>query len=206
MSASVSFRVRLYIRIISGLWFAYLIEPPEKAQCWAGHHTEIISTQPQCILLLPATLNDLVPMSFIGQAAVTYYKAKIKVMDQLKMTEAQRKATLRDGQDAGEMFLDIEARIGELLPESGENLKKYPRIKGRTVKPTGADPTIGSGLSEKKRRDAKAIAKNPDIVKKIKAQASENEDIPTKVAVLNAINYKKEMARMIIKRTAEPLR
>jgi len=31
-----------------------------------------------------------------------------------QMTEEQRKVTLRDGQDAGEMILDIERRIGEL--------------------------------------------------------------------------------------------
>jgi hypothetical protein len=64
---------------------------------------------------LPATLDRLVPLSFIGSAAVTFYKAKVKLMDQLGMTEEQRKATLRDGQDAGRMLLDIEARIGELL-------------------------------------------------------------------------------------------
>jgi hypothetical protein len=70
--------------------------------------------------LLPGKVEELVPLSFIGQAAVSFYRQKIKLMDQLKMTEDQRRATLRDGQDAGEMLLDIEARIGELLPSKKE--------------------------------------------------------------------------------------
>ncbi len=52
--------------------------------------------------MLPTKINELVPLSFIGQTAVTFYRQKIKLMTQLKMTEAQRKATLSDGQDAGE--------------------------------------------------------------------------------------------------------
>jgi hypothetical protein len=65
--------------------------------------------------MLPATLDKLVPLSFIGSAAVKFYQAKVKLMDQLGMSEVQRKATLADGQDAGEMLLNIEARIGELI-------------------------------------------------------------------------------------------
>jgi hypothetical protein len=126
--------------------------------------------------LLPGKVEELVPLSFIGQAAVSFYRQKIKLMDQLKMTEDQRRATLRDGQDAGEMLLDIEARIGELLPDIGDNLKTYPRKKGKTVKPVGVDTTVGSELSERRKRDAKTIKKNPEIVAKIKAQARENEE------------------------------
>ncbi len=146
--------------------------------------------------LLPEKMNDLVPLSFIGQAAIAFYRAKIKVMDQLGMTEAQRKATLRDGQDAGEMLLDIEARIGELLPSREEALKAggggdrrwgSPAEKTRKVLP--------EGISGKHATQARTIKENPIIVAKIKAQARENEDIPTKTAVLNAIHYEKEKER-----------
>jgi hypothetical protein len=78
-------------------------------------------------LAAPAKLDKLAPMSFIGAAAVAFYKTKTKVMTQLKMTEAQRKATLSDGQEAGEMLLDIEERIGELyegLPSAEGKLGK----------------------------------------------------------------------------------
>ena len=64
--------------------------------------------------MLPQKLDDLMPLSFIGQTAVNFYRGKIKMMDQLKMTEEQRETTLKDGQQAGVLLLDIEARIGEI--------------------------------------------------------------------------------------------
>jgi len=77
-------------------------------------------------------MEDLVPLSFIGQTAVTFYRQMIKGFDQLKMTEAQRKRTLKDGQEAGEMLLDIETRIGELAKETprGDTTPKKHRLPG----------------------------------------------------------------------------
>jgi hypothetical protein len=148
---------------------------------------------------LPTTIDDLVPISFIGQAAVKFYQAKIKLMDQLGMTEAQRKATLRDGQDAGEMLLDIEARIGELAMAEKQVQPKVTSTGPGTIaaRPSGQPPKHERlGLpSEKHMRNAQTIHNNPIIVAKIKAQARENEDIPTKTAVLNAIHYEKEKER-----------
>ena len=65
--------------------------------------------------LLPTKLDQLVLLSFIGQAAVTFYRNKIKLMNQLEVIEEQHKATLQDGQEAGELLLDFETRIGELV-------------------------------------------------------------------------------------------
>jgi hypothetical protein len=43
-----------------------------------------------------------------------YRLAQVTLNFRFHMTEEQRKVTLRDGQDAGEMILDIERRIREL--------------------------------------------------------------------------------------------
>ncbi|HOD36810.1 MAG TPA: hypothetical protein PLR20_05770 [Syntrophales bacterium] len=140
--------------------------------------------------LLPGKLDDLVPLSFIGQAAVSYYRAKVKAMDKLGMAEEQRKATLKDGQDAGELLLDIEGRIGELLPSRDK------AMTGRKGVPKGTpSKVLPEGIDHKRAHQARAISENPAVVEKIKAQARENEDIPTKTAVINAINYEKEKQR-----------
>jgi hypothetical protein len=110
------------------------------------------------------------------------------------MTEAQRRATLRDGQDAGEMLLDIEARIGQLLPsreEIRDTVKKNLK-KGPVASDEGVGKLLPEGLDKGNAYKFRAIAENPEIVEKIKAQAKENEDIPTKTAVRNAINHEKE--------------
>lgn len=144
---------------------------------------------------LPQKLNDLVPLSFIGQAAVSFYRSKIKLMDQLKMTEAQRKATLRDGQDAGEMLLDIETRIGELALKEPAILAP-DRPKGRGRAPSGQPLKHERiGISEHRMKQSEAISKHPEIVEKVKAQARENEDIPTRTAVITEIKYQKEKER-----------
>ncbi len=139
--------------------------------------------------LLPKTVDKLMPLSFIGQAAVGFYRSKIKLMDQLNMTEAQRKATLSDGQDAGEMLLDIETRIGELAYKE----PRLPPYKGNK------QPRKPERLSIPKKRmeQSQAIAKHPEIVEKVKTQAKENEDIPTKTAVLSEINYQNEKKRRV---------
>jgi len=148
--------------------------------------------------LLPGKLDDLVPLSFIGSAAVRYYRDVIGLMDQLGIAESQRKATLRDGQDAGELLLDIEERIGNLLPSVPEVRKMIGKTqKGIPIaqRKGGSGPDYPAGINEKKAHQARTIARHPEIVAKVKAQARENEDIPTKTAVLNAISYEKEKAR-----------
>ena len=54
----------------------------------------------------PATLDKLVPLSFIGAAAVKFYQAKDQTHGSARNEkEDQRKATrLPDGQDAGRCF------------------------------------------------------------------------------------------------------
>jgi len=133
--------------------------------------------------LLPAKLEELIPLSFIGTAAVQFYKARIKMMGQLKVAEEQSKQTIKDGQDIGEMLLDIEARIGELLPT--------PSLKTALFKKKGSltqtRSTLPEGITSQRASRARAIAKHPDVVARIKAQAREMDDIPTRTAVLNQI-------------------
>lgn len=109
--------------------------------------------------LLPQKVEDLVPLSFIGSAAVRYYRDVISLMDQLGVTEAQRKATLRDGQDAGELLLDIEARIGELLPSAEDARKTAFTGKERQKRPEWIDG--------KKAHQARTIKAHPDIVARV---------------------------------------
>ncbi|MBS3919096.1 MAG: hypothetical protein KG012_09415 [Deltaproteobacteria bacterium] len=89
------------------------------------------------------------------------------------------------------MLLDIGAGIGELAekipPEKYQGIPKGHRDgKARHEK---------IGISHKRLHHAQAIAKHPEIVEKVKAQARENEDIPTRTAVISEIKYQKEKER-----------
>lgn len=148
--------------------------------------------------LLPARIDGLVPLSFIGKAAVGYYRELISHMDELGMTEEQRKATLRDGQDAGELLLDIEARIGEIAEREVRSATKPIKNGSPFVgsEPSGTAPKHERlGMPKKKMKQAQQIHKNPEVVERVKAMARENEDIPTKTAVLAEIRYQNEKKR-----------
>jgi hypothetical protein len=106
------------------------------------------------------------------------------------VSEEQRKATLADGQDAGEMLLNIEARIGELydsLPQARGKQSGIEELAGMAHPATKK----ATGLGDDRSKIAQAIKRNPDAVKAVIKEAKENEDIPTKTAVLNKIRAQK---------------
>jgi hypothetical protein len=148
--------------------------------------------------LLPETVDALVPLSFIGQAAVSFYRAKLKAMEQLQMTEEQRKATLRDGQDAGELLLDIEARIGQLLPSREEAMRTVVKDRSDHGKFKNNERKLPEGITSYRAQTSRKISEHPDVVEKVKRQAREKEEIATKTAVLNAISAETQKTRKVI--------
>ena len=162
--------------------------------------------------MLPSKIEELVPLSFIGQAAVTFMRQKVKLMDQLKMTDEQRKATLADGQDAGEILLTIEDRIGEIAAaETRANVKAVPikgpkgALIGSKNKPSGKPPKHERlGMDKTRMKQSQQIFKNRDVVERVKAQAKANDDIPTRTAVISEI--KREKALKALKTVKEKQR
>jgi hypothetical protein len=147
---------------------------------------------------LDRPIEELLPMRFMGEVAVNAYRGLIRRLDDLPLAQEEKSAKLKDGQDAGKALLMIEARIGEIA-------SKIPKTKSSPIYQEGhlrgADPGDGPrkherlGMTEKQMHHAESIHKNPDAVAEVIREAEENEDIPTKTAVLNKIAYKKELER-----------
>jgi len=138
---------------------------------------------------LARPLADLLPMRFMGEVAVNAYRGLIKRLDDLPLSLEEKESRLKDGQDAGKALLMIEARIGELLPSPDATYKasRVPSGKGQRSLPGKMTP--------QQAHRARAIAHHPHEVEEVIREAEENEDIPTKTAVLNKIAYKQELAR-----------
>lgn len=149
----------------------------------------LIKRQPD---FLDRPLKELLPLRFMGEVAVNAYRGLIKRLDNLPLSLEEKESRLRDGQDAGKALLMIEARIGELLPSAQQAM----RGKGRGV---GGGPghakILPEGIKWHQAECSRAIATHPHEVEEVIKEAEENEDIPTKTAVLNKIAYKKEKAR-----------
>jgi hypothetical protein len=148
--------------------------------------------------MLPATMEELVPLSFMGRAAVKAYTEKIKAMKELGIAEEQRAATLSDGQDAGEMLIRIETRIGEICSRlekqpgkgGGGDPKKHlysPKIE---VEGTKKSKLKEMKLPITKARNYEIMNANPEAVEQAIAKAREDEEIPTASDVINIINTK----------------
>ena len=139
---------------------------------------------------LPAKIEELVPISFIGTEAVKFYQSKLRLINTLELSEEQKQKTLKDGQDAGILLLEIEAKIGGFLRS------KIPDDDHTQIRfHDEPDKSIMNGMKRKHRLNSRTISRNPEIVKETIKEAIENEDIPTKTAVLNKIKYKKEVEK-----------
>lgn len=136
---------------------------------------------------LPATLDKLVPLSFIGSAAVKFYKAKVEAMKQLGIAEAQLQATLADGQDAGECLLRIEARIGELYGKMPNARVTVPKSERAPLSGGRVETAREAGIDDHRGRRAVAIHSHPEAVERVIKESRENGEIPTRTAVLTEI-------------------
>ncbi len=91
------------------------------------------------------------------------------------MAEAQRKKTLKDGQEAGELLLDIETRIGEIAIKAPRTAPEPMRTpKGNLIGTKRSKEPLKHerlGITERRMRQSEAIAKHPEVVEKVKAQA-----------------------------------
>ncbi len=144
---------------------------------------ELVKREPR---LLDRPIEELLPIRYIGEAAVAGYRALVLKLDDLPMTQEQRAKTLADGQDAGKMLLAIEGRIGKLIPKAprGDRHSSDFKKKSEEIKKIGA--------TGDQRYVAHAIADHPEAVEEVIKEAEESEDIPTKAAVLNKITQKRQ--------------
>lgn len=149
---------------------------------------------------LDRPLADLLPLRFMGEVAVHAYQGLIKRLDNLPLSLEEKESRLRDGQDAGKALLMIEARIGELALKEPD-VRTKGRGRGLGTLPTGKMPKYERlGMTASQMSRAQAIATHPKEVEEVFKEAEENEDIPTKTAVLNKIAYKRELERVKGKR------
>lgn len=133
------------------------------------------------------SVEELVPLSFIGAAAVSFYQTKVKAMRLLKMAEAQQKATSADGRDAAEMLHAIDVKIGQLLPSPEETKKSGAGGSPHRTLPDDFGDTNNQRRNKAKMHRALASKEGEKAWKEVKKQAEKNNDIPSRTAVLQHI-------------------
>jgi hypothetical protein len=154
---------------------------------------------------LPDTISDLSKFILVGREKLTAVKAEIRAINKLKLAEDVHKQKQEEAVMLAEALLDAEVKMGELL-------KKVPKGSGgnRGNQHTGGKIDSGVdfgkndgttkkeviediGLNQKQAERLEILADNQDIVEQVKAEARENDDIPTRTRVLELASKKKKV-------------
>lgn len=142
---------------------------------------------------LPVNIEDLSKFVLVGREKLISVKAEIRAIDKVGFAKEVREQKREEAHMLAEALLDAEARIGELLKEipkasggnrKGDNFKidtavEFDKPKMQVVKEMG--------FTQKQAERFETLADNLDVIEQVKAEAIENEELPTRTEVLRRV-------------------
>lgn len=149
---------------------------------------------------LPDKIEDLAKFVLVGREKLVSVRAEIRAINKLELAEEVREQKREEAQMLAEALIDAEVRIGDLL-------KLIPKAQGKRndiQKPidtnvkkleTKKETIERLGFNQKQAERFETMASNKDIVEQVKAEARENEDIPTRTRVLQLVKEKTKEER-----------
>jgi phage N-6-adenine-methyltransferase len=142
---------------------------------------------------LPTAIEDLSKFVLVGREKLTAVRAEIRAIDKLDLAKEVREQKKQEAQLLGEALLDAEAKIGEMLKE----IPKDNSFKGNQHKVVNSQQCENTKTKEQVTKELgfnkdmvsrfETLADNKEIIEQVKAEARENEEIPTRTAVLNKV-------------------
>ena len=137
---------------------------------------------------LPDKIRDKIEFVNIGREKLVVYRAMARAA--MKKGDMQvRKEVMAGAQALAEDLLDTEVSIGETI-------KSIPDKKASSG---GGTRSLPEGITKKQSHFFQTLADNKDLVEKVKAQARDNDDLPTRTAVLILAKEKTAIERKIEK-------
>jgi 16S rRNA G966 N2-methylase RsmD len=144
---------------------------------------------------LPATVQELNTFILIGKEKLNAHKAKIRAIEKSGMALIAKEAALIDAQDMADVLLDAEIKMGEILEAIPANIESSGR--GTIEKKTSLPPNV----TKKQSHQAQTIAKNKEIVEKVKLEARKQGVLPTASSVYTLIKSKSKTERIEAEKT-----
>lgn len=152
---------------------------------------------------LPNTIEDLAKFVLVGREKLTAVRANIRAIDKLQLAEDVREQKKEEAQMLAEALLDAEVRIGDLLKQIPKATKGN-QYTGKMI----IDSSVANqkpkkqvvkelGFNQKQVERFETLSANKEIVEQVKAEARENEDIPTRSRVLQLVKQKTEEEKII---------
>lgn len=164
---------------------------------------------------LPANIEELARFVLVGREKLTSVRAEIRAINKLNLAEEVRTQKKEEALMLSEALLDAEVRLGELtkaLPKSqgfasngynhsrqqcrkcdSQPIKNDSGVvfeKSTILKRPKLEVIQNLGFNPKQVERFEMLANNPDVVAQVKAEARENDDLPTRSRVLQLVKEK----------------
>lgn len=153
---------------------------------------------------LPATLDDLAKFVLVGRDKLSMVRAGIRALDKLDVAEGVRQQKKEEAQMLAEALLDAEAKIGELLKQmpkaqggdrKSENFKSNSAVTFDRQIETKESAAARLGFDKMQVSRFQILADNRELIEQVKAEARENDDLPTRTEVLRRIQEQQRVER-----------
>lgn len=149
---------------------------------------------------LPNNLEDLSKFVLVGREKLTAVRAEIRAIDKVQLAEEVREQKREEAQMLAEALLDAEVRIGDLLKQIPKAKNQYSKCNSQQCErqeETKQEVIIKLGFNKDQANRFETLSSNKDIVEQVKAEARENEDIPTRSRVLQLVKEKTKEEQFI---------
>lgn len=149
---------------------------------------------------LPDTLEDLSKFVLVAREKLNSVRASIRAIDKLQLAEDVREQKKEEAQMLAEALLDAEVRIGDLLKQIPKAKNQYDKCNSQHCekqKETKQEVIRRLGFNKDQANRFETLSSNKEVVEQVKAEARENEDIPTRSRVLQIIKEKSKQQEFI---------
>lgn len=133
---------------------------------------------------LPDTLEDLSRFVLVGREKLTAVRAEIRAIEKVQLAKEVHEQKLQEAQEIAEAVLDAEVKIGELTSKMEKASNQYASNSGVTTK---HEQLANIGLSKIQASRYEQLAKHPEQVEKVKADARAEGKIATRQDVFHKI-------------------
>ena len=135
---------------------------------------------------LPDTIKDLHKFILVGKEKLKAQQAKINAIKNLDVSHTAMKAAQEDGLRIGEVVLNAEAKLGELL-------KGIPNKKASSG---GGTRSLPKDITKKQSHYAQQVYENKDLIEETLKEAEEKEELPTRSNVLKKAKTRKKKKKI----------
>lgn len=148
---------------------------------------------------LPDNIADLSKFVVIGTEKLVAMKAEIRAITKCGFAKEVYEQKMGEQRMLSELILDATVKIGELtkaMPKAiGGDRKsnEYQCDSGVGLISTKTERISELGFSPKQVERFEILANNKDIVEQVKAEARENDDIPTRSRVIELVKQRKPL-------------